>query len=231
MYKYFLIFFISMFLFSCSKEKKNMQVTGNIANLKEGKLYLQKFKDTLIVNVDSIILKNSSKFLLEDNVASPEIYLLSLSGTDKVIQFFGDKGVIDIQTALKSFNYGSKITGSVNQDLLNKFNSNIKKFNDLRLDLIKEKFDASIAKNEDLAQEVANKINNIDKRKLRYAMNFAFSNTDFEVSPYITLAELYPLNTKFLDTILNSLSDKVKKSKYGIQLDVYIKGIKKEENK
>lgn len=147
------------------------------------------------------------------------------------MQFFWDKGNIDIQTDLKNFNYGSKITGSVNQDLLNKFNDNIKKFNDLRLDLIKEKFDATIAKNEKLAQEVANKINNIDKRKLRYAMNFAFSNTDFEVSPYITLAELYQLNTKFLDTILNSLSDKVKKSKYGIQLEDYIKGIKKEENK
>ncbi len=170
-----------------------MQVTGNISNLKEGKLYLQKFKDTLIVNVDSVILNTKGEFLLEDNVTSPEIYLLSISGTDKVMQFFGDKGNIDIQTNLNHFNYGSKITGSVNQDLLNKFNENIKKFNDLRLDLIKEKFDAAIAKDENLAQEVVNKINNIDKRKLRYAMNFAFSNTDFEVSPYITLAELYQL--------------------------------------
>ncbi len=227
MNKYILVLLVSLFIFSCAKEKKNMIVTGNVVGLQKGKLYLQKIKDTLLINVDSIILDGNSNFTLADNLESPEMYFLSLSGTDKILQFFGEVGEINIDTDIDRFNYKAEITGSDNQDLLNVFNENMRKFNDLRLDLIKEKFDAvKDKKTETQITAIENKINNIGKRELRYALNFAFNNADSEISPYLTLSELYKLDIHYLDTIANALSEKVKESKYGKKLVTYIAEIK-----
>lgn len=227
MNKYILFILVSFFVFSCTKEKKNMIVTGHVTGLKKGKLYLQKVKDTLVINVDSIVLDDNNDFTLADNLESPEIYFLSLAGTDKILQFFGEEGEINIETDLNSFNYKSVITGSKNQDFLNIFNETMVKFSGLRLDLLKEKFDAiKDKKSETQIAEIEKKISNIDKRKLRYTLNFAFNHVDYEISPYLTLSELYKLNTHYLDTIANSLSKDVKKSKYGIELVKYIAKIK-----
>lgn len=200
-----------------------MIVTGHIKGLQKGKLYLQKVvKDTIFVNVDSIVLFGKDDFTLTTNVKSAEMYFLSLHNTDKSLQFFGEKGEINIETNLKTFNYKSKITGSKNQDLLNAYNESIQKFNNLRLDLIKEKFDA-IKDKKDKTQiaEIEKKISNINKRKIRYTINFAFNNAKHEISPYLVLTELYNLKTSYLDTIVNSFSPKVRTSKYGKKLIEY----------
>ena len=55
-----------------SKEEGNMIVQGTIKGLKKGTLYLQKMKDSALVSVDSIALLGNDKFILTDNVDSPE---------------------------------------------------------------------------------------------------------------------------------------------------------------
>jgi len=54
-------------------------------------------------------------------------------------------------------------------------------------------------------------------------------NANFEVAPYIALTDLFDANIGLLDTINNSLTPSIKQSKYGKQLDVYIKKIKEVE--
>jgi len=226
MKKYISIILIGLFVFSCS-EKKNMTVTGSINGLQKGKLYLQRFNDTLFVNVDSVELNGKSEFLLKANVLSPEIYLLKLAGTDKTVKFFGEKGNIKINTTLNTFNIKAAITGSENQKLLDKFNDNIQKFNDLGLDLFKEKLDAIIAKDQKKVNKVVEKIDNIEKRKLRFILNFTFKNASHEIAPYVTLTELNNVKISVLDTIINSLSTEVKQSKYGKQLIDFVANSKK----
>ena len=70
---------------------------------------------------------------------------------------------------------------------------------------------------------------NLLKRKYLYAINFAINNKDNEVAPYIALAEIYDANIKYLDTIYNSLTPDIAKSKYGIELEAFIKQRKEEE--
>ena len=62
-----------------------------------------------------------------------------------------------------------------------------------------------------------------------YTTNFAVNNADFEVAPYLALAEIPDINLKYLDTIQKSLSPKVAKSTYGKKLDVLIKERKASE--
>ena len=62
-----------------------------------------------------------------------------------------------------------------------------------------------------------------------FTVNFALNNKDSEVAPYLALTEIYDAKTSYLDTINNTLTPKVKASKYGKELQTYIDEVKKSE--
>ena len=64
---------------------------------------------------------------------------------------------------------------------------------------------------------------NLLKRRYLYTVNFAINNKDYEVAPYLAISEVYDANIKYLDTIYNSLTPKVKESKYGRSLQEFLK--------
>ena len=66
------------------------------------------------------------------------------------------------------------------------------------------------------------------RRKYLYTTNFAINNKDSEVSPYLALTEIYNARINLLDTINNSLTAKVKASKYGKELQSFIEKIRTE---
>jgi len=230
MRKVLIFVFGVLVVYSCSKENTNtMYVNGNIKGLKKGTLYLQKQQDSLIISVDSIHVSGTEKFVLTDEVSSPEMYFLTLGNGSKKIAFFGEKDTIQISSRLDKFELKAKITGSKNQELLDKYLEIKKKFTDQNLDLIKEEFDARKSGVQDSLDIVTKKLRNLNRRMYLYTTNFAVNNADFEVAPYIALTELVNANIKLLDTVNNSLSPKVKNSKYGKQLNEFIEGIKKTE--
>ena len=61
------------------------------------------------------------------------------------------------------------------------------------------------------------------------ATNFSIQNADKEIAPYIALTELYNANIKLLDTVNNSLTNEIKASKYGVELEKFINDIRKKE--
>ncbi len=226
------IIFIGL-LASCTTSKnENMIVKGSIDGLKKGTIYLQKFNDTLLVSVDSVHLIGVSDFILSSTINSPEIYYITLNKkTTKSIPFFGEEGEITILTKLSKFETSAKITGSKNQDLLNKHNAMIQKFNNQQLDLIKDKFDAQKNNDTALVSKIKIQENSLIRRKFLYTTNFAVLNAEYEIAPYLALTDLYYANIKLLDTIHNSLSKKVKASKYGLELTEFIQSIKENENR
>ncbi|PHQ57354.1 MAG: thiol:disulfide interchange protein [Lutibacter sp.] len=218
-------------LYSCNKPKSgSLIVSGTIDGLKKGTLYLQKFKDTVLVSVDSVSLNGASSYILIDEIESPEIYYLTLDKkTDQKISFFGEKGEITINSKLSKFVTAAKISGSKNQTLLEEHNAMIRKFSNKQLDLIKEKFDAQKNNDTALLSKLEKEETSLIKRKYYFSTNFAVINAKYEVAPYIALTELYYANIRLLDTINNSLSKKVKLTKYGSELDDFIKSIKETE--
>ena len=225
------IVLISLF-FSCSKDKTgNMLVKGSIDGLKKGTVYLQKIKDTMLVSIDSVQLNGDGNFILSDEVESPEIYFISLDKMQSErIQFFGEEGEISITSKVEKFATSAKIIGSQNQLKLEEHNEMAKKFTGRQLDLLKEKFDTQKENDTALLSKLLKEEKNLIKRKYYYTTNFAIVNSDFETAPYLALTELYNANVKLLDTINNSLTEKVKTSKYGKELDKFIKEIKQNEN-
>ena len=230
MKKISLLLLAVMVMFACSNENKNtMYVKGKVRGLKKGTFYLQKQKDSLIVSVDSVHVDGSEEFLMTDEIESPEMYYLTLGNSQKRIAFFGERDTIKISSQLDRFSEKAVIQGSDNQDLLNAFNEMQKKFNNQNLDFIKEEFEARKLGNQDSVDVVLKKMQNWTRKKYLYTTNFAVKNGNFEVSPYIALTELVNANISLLDTVNNSLSDQVKASKYGVQLDEFIKEIKIKE--
>ncbi len=219
MKKYIAIITISLMILSCNSKHGNMIVKGKINNFQKGKVYLEKMNDTLLVKVDSISLEGKNEFVLSDNVEEPQIYYISISQSEKYLQFFGEKGEISIISDLKTFGYNPIIKGSKNQELFDKFNVINKQFINENLNLIKEKFDVqtikdSITRNKRL-KEIERKINSNIRRKYLYTINFAAKNADFEIAPYLVMTQIPKANPKLLDTIEKSMTDKVKNSLYG----------------
>jgi hypothetical protein len=223
---------IVSFLISCNNTKSgSMVVKGNIDGLKKGTLYLQKFKDTILVSVDSIKLNGESSFTFADEIETPEIYYLVLDKKlNQKILFFGEKGEITITSKLSKFVTSAKIIGSKNQTLLEEHNAMAKKFSEKQLDFFKGKFDAQKIGDTALVSKIEKQETNLIKRKYYFSTNFAVNNGEYEVAPYIALTDLYYANIRLLDTVNNSLSKNVKASKYGIKLNDFIEGIKKDEN-
>ena len=157
------------------------------------------------------------------------MYYLTLGNSSKRVSFFGEKDTVYINSQLDLFAVRAKIKGSANQKLLDDFNEIQGRFNNQKLDLIKEEFEARKSGSQDSLDLVTKKMKNWERRKYLYATNFSVKNADFEVAPYIALTELFDANIGLLDTINNSMTPTVKESKYGKQLETYIKEIKNVE--
>lgn len=220
--------FAFLLVYACKKDEKPnvMYVKGSVTGLKKGTLYLQKQIDSLVVTVDSVEVNDSDEFLLTDVVTSPEMYYVALANTDKKIPFFGEKDTVYISTTLQKFSYKHTITGSDNQKLLDDYYEIIRKFNNQNLDLQKAGLEARIAGIADSIAGVENKKTSLLKKRYLYSINYAINHADHEVSPYIALTDLVDANPKWLDSIYNSLTPEVKKSKYGEELKTYIVSIK-----
>jgi len=230
MKKISIILIIFALLISCGKESKNLRVKGRIKGLQKGTVYLAKIQDTLLVKVDSTKLYNKETFLLQDNIKSPEMYFISLSGSQTIIPFFAEKGEIIIDADIDNLAKKTKIKGSKNQELLEKYNSYLTEFNNLRLDYLKDKFDAYKAK-DSLSIAIAERnIDLVNKRQYRYTLNYCFTHANYDIAPYLTLTNLYDLSPKYLDTIINKMPDSIKNAKYGKKLIEYTKEVKQRLN-
>ncbi|CAM1339604.1 DUF4369 domain-containing protein [Tenacibaculum aestuarii] len=234
MKKIIALFAIALVAFACSSKKEgNMIVKGQIKGLKKGTLYLQKMNDTLLVSVDSLALLGDDKFILTDNVESPVMYYLTFDGntTDKHIMFFGEEGEITINDNIEEFGFKPEIKGSKNQEVMDEYRKINQKFLEQRLNFVKKEIEARQSQDETQIQQVEEDYKKMIRRRFLFSTNFAIANADSEAAPYIALSELYDANIQLLDTINNSLTDRVKSSEYGKRLQKFVSDIKEKEGK
>jgi len=188
-----------------------------VENFKKGNIYLQKISDSALINVDSIFVKKNESIILKHNIDSPELFYLNLdvSDIDNRIEFFGEKGEINIDTSLEKFNSDFKISGSSIDSLYRDYLSVIKKFNNQKLDLIQLSFNLTKTELDDSLIKVQNQIKSLDKRQYLYNLNYTVSNGNSFISPLVAINEFSESGKIVLDTIKNSMSKQVLESKYG----------------
>jgi hypothetical protein len=232
--------FVLILITGCEPKPKsnidNMIVKGKIEGLRKGKLYIQKIEDTLLVNIDSTLIKGTPNFSFEIPIDTAEIFYLYLEKEDgdslnDRILFFGEKGTIEINTLLKTFDSSAEIKGSKNQELLQEYLSFNKKFNEQNLELIEGFYKAQLKKNSKKSDSLQQKIDNLLRRRYLYTINFAAQNTDQNIAPYLALTEVYDANLSLLDTIAFKMTPEVRDSKYGIEFVNYLEKRRSTEKK
>lgn len=210
-----------MLVLSCEKNTENtMTISGNVKGLKKGTLYLQQFKDSTLVALDSLEIEGDGAFTFSEELESPDIFYLYLKKQDNNdindrITFFGEPGHITINTTWKTFDTDPKISGSASHDKFSEFNEMISKFNIRDIALAQQ---ASLPEfqGDSTALDSLQKLADINLvRRYRYALNFGLNNGDSYATPYIMMAEASDANPKYLDSVYNALTPEVATSKYG----------------
>lgn len=219
---------------SCNnKPETNLQIKGTVKGLQKGTLYLKKMGDSTYVTIDSMKIDGKSEFESNIDLKSPEMLYLFLDrgetkSGDNNLMFFAEPGKINIATDLEYFYLKAVVTGSKNNELYENYKKITSKYNEQQLELTVAKINALKSKQMDLIASIEEKSNVIMKRKYLYAINFAVTNKDYEVAPYIALSEINDATVKYLDTIQKSMSPKVAKSRYGVMLTKYVGELKKQ---
>jgi hypothetical protein len=216
-----------------TKPETNLQITGVIKGLQKGTLYLKKLGDSTYITIDSMKIDGKSEFESNINLNSPEMLYLFLdrgetNSGDNNLMFFAEPGKMNIATDLDYFYSKAVVTGSKNNDLYENYKKISSKYNEQQLELTVAKIKALKNKQAGFIASIEEKSNAILKRKYLYAINFAVTNKDYEVAPYIALTEINDATIKYLDTIQKSMSPKVAKSRYGAMLTKYIGERKKQ---
>jgi len=229
-----------LLVLSCISEGVNdmdtIEVKGSIKGLRKGTLYLQKIRDSILINLDSVVLKGSSDFKLKTKINSPEIFYLYLDKKDgdtlnDRIRFFGEKGTVEINTLLKTYESSAEISGSENHLLLEEYLTFIRKFDQENLKLVKVYFNELRENNvSEKLDSIQKKMDNLLLRRYLFTLNFASTNSNREIAPYLLLTEVNDTSLKLLDSVMVKLSSEVKLSKYGKDLQVLIDRRKKEES-
>jgi hypothetical protein len=227
MKKLLLLTVLASLLFSCSRTA-DLKLTGTVKGLKKGTLYLQRLQDTILVTVDSLIVDGDPDFEFYADLKEPEVLYLHLdkvdaSGYDDRIRFFAEPGEMNIITSLKNFESFAAITGSQNQVKMNEFLKMSIKFNSKNLDLLKASFDAQKSGDQEEIQKYDDSLQILLKSKYRYTGNFAATNKDLAVAPYLVITEIPDATIPYLDTLYGRFPKKIKSSKYGRELQKLIK--------
>ena len=210
----------TVLMVGCNSSKDNMSVFGNVDGLMKGTLFLKAQKDSILVNLDSMYLKGDGNFKLSTYINEPDIFYLYLDKQDgdslnDIITFFGNKGDIQINTRLSTFDSSFEISGSENSDLLNEYNSIIRKYNLQNLDLLEIFYNAQIENNQKRIDSVNSELEDLIRKKYLYTLNFSITNSDNEISPYLTVSQIPDANIDLLRKVYDTLPKRIKDSKYG----------------
>ncbi|WP_410005915.1 DUF4369 domain-containing protein [Aequorivita nionensis] len=219
-------------IIGCSTDTEMMNLTGNVKGLKKGTILLQKFEDTVLVTVDSIVVDGNSNFSFSEKIESPEIYYLYVrlkDGTlrDDRITFFAENADLNIKTNLKNFGSAAEVTGSENDKALKAYLKLKNRYVIKNLSLIEERLKMGNDVADSSLIKIEQKQRALLSNKYLATINFAINHKDREVAPYLMLSEVYDSNIKYLDTVYNSLTPKIKDSKYGKELESFILNRKK----
>ena len=194
-----------------------MIINVNIENFKKGTVYLQKISDSTLINIDSVFVKKNEPIIFKTKIDSPELFYINLdiSNFDNRIEFFGEKGEIDINTSLNKFNSNFEIIGSSSDSIYRNYLNVIKKFNNQKLDLIQLSFNLAKSDLKDSLTLIQNQIKSLDKRQYLYNLNYVVSNGNSHIAPLIAITQFSESGKIVLDTIKSSMSEQVLNSKYG----------------
>ena len=211
---------LALILASCSNSNE-LILDVEIKDLKKGKLVLTKLNDSIFQPIDSFNVNGQKNIVFKNELNEPQFLFLNLFTNESYeplsLSFFAEKGQIKLVTSLEKYGYELKVTGSKNDSIYRNYLKLNKKFNDEKVDLIKKSFEKRKSQDNDSVIIIDDLLLKLNKRQFLHNANYVIRNKNYEISPYLAITDLKN-SKKILDTVYNSLSAKVLKSKYSLIL-------------
>jgi hypothetical protein len=225
------LLFVILFTACTDTSENTMIVTGEVKGLKKGVLYLQKVSDTTLVTLDSLDVKGDGNFAFTTSLDSPQIFYLYLKKEDNNdindrITFFGEPGTITINTSWNAFDKKAVIEGSATQKKLEEYGKIMSRFNTQNLEQVRASVDPNLINDPAAVDSLQAAYEQNIRRSYLFALNFALSNTESHIAPYIALTEVADANITYLDSIYNSLSPEVANGTYGQALKKHLNEVR-----
>jgi peroxiredoxin len=219
MKKIILIALSVIVLISCNSS--SYKVVGEIKGLPEGtKVFLEKQDKVApsgIKTVDTVKIEKG-KFVFEGSATEPELHFIQVESVNGKVPFILENGSISVLINKDSIN-NTKLSGSFNNDELNKYNKNMMKIQKSMMDFQQ--------KNMATMQAASQKNDTVTMNKLRKEYNVFTDNFKKESETYIQKNPKSYISVLLLNTMFGEMEPKLDKiKKYYDALDPEVKETK-----
>ena len=210
-----IIFFI--ILTSCSSEKENLVIEGEINGVKNSKIYLSTVEEGKIIDSVNII---DGKFKLQtyiDAIREMSIILGDKNSENK-FDFISEPTNILFTSSKDKFVFNGKIQNSKLYTDYKNLKNQINRFEEKDLEMLAEQIEISIKGDQNKYDSINDQRLKLNQRKILLIVNYAMSNASNPVSAFISYKYRQNINKKYLEKIYENLSEEIKNSYYGDKL-------------
>lgn len=179
-----LLFFIA----SCQSNSSEYQISGTIAGLDSGIVYLVKAENGKAISIDTTELI-AGEFSLNGVAGIAELHYLRLNDRDFFAQFFLENEKIKVE-ANKDSLQKTKVTGSPTTDIFNEYLDELNILNEKVRSYQKDYSAAMASGNQDEIERIKIDMEATTENMLVFAKNFVKEHSTSIVAPFITLTQL-----------------------------------------
>ncbi len=222
----FLGILLGIIAISCQQEEKpNFKLDTTIVGLGDNMVYLQQRRDGEWVKIDSTNFV-ADKGVFEGTIDLPESFYLTIKDGKGYIPLFIEQGEITLTSSIDNMRDFS-VEGSKTQDEYSSFMDALSTF-DEQASLLGQRYQQAKADgNEDELVNIENEYDSIMEQKTQSMLNYAMSNNESVVSPFIIMSNSYLFELDALDKVVSNFSDKIANSYYVIYLTDRVNTLKK----
>ena len=183
-----LLILLLLFIASCQSNSAKYQISGTIAGVDSGKVYLVKADKGQAVAIDTTDLVGG-KFSFSGTAGVPELHYLRLNDRDYFAQFFLENKKIDVESYKDSLQ-SSKVNGSPATDTFYDYLDELQVMSN-KVREYQQKYQAAATfGNQDEMDKIKIDVEATSENMLVFAKNFVKEHNTSIVAPFITLTQL-----------------------------------------
>ena len=204
-------------LTSCSSEKENLIIEGEISGVKNSKIYLSYADEEEILDSVNII---DGKFTLKTYMDSTKemSMILGDKNSENKFDFISEPTNILFTSSKDKFVFNGKIQNSKLYSDYRNLKNQINRFDEKDLEMLAEQIEVSVKGNPNKYDSINEQRLKLNQRKILFIVNYASNNSSNPISAFISYKYRENINEKFLEKIYENLSEEIKNSYYGAKL-------------
>lgn len=209
----FLGILLGILAISCQQEEKPIfKLDVTIIGLGDNTVYLQQRRDGDWVKVDSVNFV-ADKGVFEGNIDLPESFYLTIKDGKGYIPLFLEQGEITLTSNIDNMRDFS-VEGSKTQDEYSSFMDALSTF-DEQASMLNQRYQQAKADGNDVELvNIENEYDSIMEQKTQSMLDYAMSNNESVVSPFIIMSNSYLFELDALDKVTSNFSNKITESYY-----------------